>query len=164
MDPQQIPLRDLHLPEMVGLWPLAPGWWLLIAAAVGLALYLLRMAVRKWRYNAARRLALRELGRVRDGYARGVDMVTLTKQLSELLRRSMLAYAPRASVAGLTGDQWLEWLDHGLDERLFSDGPGRILVSLPYQQVDEEESNVDIDQLISVVRRRLQTPLTEAEF
>ena len=38
MDPEQIPLRDLHLPEAIGWWPLAPGWWILIAIAlVGLA-------------------------------------------------------------------------------------------------------------------------------
>ena len=31
MDPQQIPLRDLHLPDAISWWPLAPGWWLAIA-------------------------------------------------------------------------------------------------------------------------------------
>ena len=31
MDPKQIPLRDLHLPEGIGWWPLAPGWWVVIA-------------------------------------------------------------------------------------------------------------------------------------
>ncbi|MGH8222486.1 MAG: DUF4381 family protein, partial [Woeseiaceae bacterium] len=40
MDPQQIPLRDLHLPEAVGWWPPAPGWWLLIALAVAALLWL----------------------------------------------------------------------------------------------------------------------------
>ena len=34
MDPEQIPLRDLHLPEAIGWWPLAPGWWILIAIAL----------------------------------------------------------------------------------------------------------------------------------
>ena len=32
MDPEQIPLRDLHLPEAIGLWPLAPGWWVTITS------------------------------------------------------------------------------------------------------------------------------------
>ena len=41
MDPEQIPLRDLHLPEAIGWWPLAPGWWLLIALGVVLLAYLL---------------------------------------------------------------------------------------------------------------------------
>ena len=40
MDPQQIPLRDLHLPEAISWWPLAPGWWLLIAFAVAACLLL----------------------------------------------------------------------------------------------------------------------------
>ena len=34
-------LRDIHLPEAVSLWPLAPGWWLLlalIAAVLGLSI------------------------------------------------------------------------------------------------------------------------------
>ena len=34
MDPTQLPLRDLHLPETIGWWPLAPGWWFAIAALV----------------------------------------------------------------------------------------------------------------------------------
>ncbi len=27
MEPSELPLRDLHLPDAVGWWPLAPGWW-----------------------------------------------------------------------------------------------------------------------------------------
>ena len=38
MDPELLPLRDLHLPEMVGWWPLAPGWWFLIALAAAVIL------------------------------------------------------------------------------------------------------------------------------
>ena len=41
MDPDQLPLRDLHLPEAVGWWPLAPGWWVLIALAIAGCIYLL---------------------------------------------------------------------------------------------------------------------------
>ena len=59
MDPQQIPLRDLHLPEVIGWWPLAPGWWFLIALAVAGLGYLSYRLLTKWRRNAARRIALR---------------------------------------------------------------------------------------------------------
>ena len=44
MDPEQIPLRDLHLPDVVGLWPLAPGWWVLILlAAAGVVYFLFKL-------------------------------------------------------------------------------------------------------------------------
>lgn len=159
MDPNQIPLRDLHLPELIGTWPFAPGWWVLITLlALGVG-WLLRESYRKWRRNAARRLALRELARVRGEYDSGVDIVTLGKELSELLRRAMLAYAPRQQVAGLTGEAWLTWLDQGLDEKCFAEGPGRALGSLPYRGGDHEEDDIDIDALTDAVRKRLQTPL-----
>jgi hypothetical protein len=157
MDPQQIPLRDLHLPAFIGGWPLAPGWWVIVAALLLCIAYLLRESLRNWRHNAPRRLALRELARVRSDYDSGVDIVTLGQELSELLRRAMLAYAPRNEVAGLTGDAWLHWLDRGLDENPFADGPGRILGTLPYCGNDQED--IDIDQLTDVVRQRLLAPL-----
>jgi hypothetical protein len=161
MDPTQIPLRDLHLPEMIGWWPLAPGWWAIVALLFCAAVYGIRQLFLRWRYNAPRRLALRELNRVRSEYDRGVDSVTLGKELSELLRRAMLAYAPRKQVAGLTGERWLAWLDEGLDNKLFTEGPGRVLESLPYRGRDQENRDIDIDELTDVVRQRLRTPLVK---
>ncbi len=159
MDPEQLPLRELHLPEAIGWWPLAPGWWVLIALAMlGLG-YLLYQALLKWRWNAARRMALRELARVQGEYESGLDAVTLATELSELLRRTMLAYARRDEVAGLTGKRWLQWLDRGLDNQPFSNGSGQILESLPYQNRDRIEDDVDVDGLIRAVQQRLRAPL-----
>lgn len=161
MDPEQIPLRDLHLPEAVGLWPLAPGWWILIAmAATGLGYFLYKQYLR-WRRNAARRLALSELARVRVEFDNGMDALTLSKELSELVRRSMLAYAPRAEVAGLTGDRWLEWLDRGMESKPFTTGSGKHLESLPYQRPENVTDDVDVRGLIDAVHARLKTPLEE---
>ena len=105
MDPQEIPLRGLHLPETVGWWPLAPGWWLLIILAVIAAGWLIRAWLRQRAHAAARRKALRKLEESRSAYAYHGNPVTLGAEVSELLRRTMLAYAPRAEVAGLTGDE-----------------------------------------------------------
>jgi len=159
MDPEQIPLRDLHLPDAIGLWPLAAGWWVLIALVVAGVGYLLYKQYLKWRWNAARRLALSELGRVRTAFESGADALTLGKELSELVRRSMLAYAPRGEVAGLTGDNWLAWLDRGLDDKPFTSGPGKTLESLPYQRPEKVADEVDISGLIDAVHQRLRTPL-----
>ena len=68
MDPDLIPLRDIHLPQAVGWWPLAPGWWVLIALAFAGLVYLLYKQYLKWRWNAARRISLAELVRIRTAY------------------------------------------------------------------------------------------------
>ena len=91
MNPQDIPLRGLHLPDAIGWWPLAPGWWALIAVALVAAILL----VRAWRahrlHSAARRKALRQLEECRSAYAFHGDPVVLGAEVSELLRRAMLA-------------------------------------------------------------------------
>ena len=164
MDPQQIPLRDLHLPEMIGWWPLALGWWFLIALALAGLGYLLYRSFSRWRRNASRRAALRELSRIQKEYKSGVDEISLSVELSALLRRTMLAYAPRNEVAGLTGENWLHWLDQGLDEKLFSEGSGQYLESLPYRRPDAIEDDVDVQGIIDAVKARLQTPLPVEAF
>ena len=43
LDPAQLPLRDIHLPEAIGLWPPAFGWWILVGAVlVGMVFWALR--------------------------------------------------------------------------------------------------------------------------
>lgn len=158
MEPTQIPLRDLHLPDAVSWWPLAPGWWLVIAlVAVGFGL-LLRSGLRRRARGAARRYALRQIAHSRSAYADHGDPVQLGIEVSEILRRTMLAYAPRADVAGLTGDEWLAWLDRDLAEPRFSQGPGRDLLELPYRD-PATAGDVDIDNMLAAVQERLRVPV-----
>ena len=164
MDPTQIPLRDLHLPEAIGWWQPASGWWFLIVLVSAGLVYLLYRSIRKWRRNASRRVALRELARIQYEYKNGVDEISLAIELSELLRRTMLAYAPRHEVAGLTGANWLHWLDQGIDEKPFSEGSGQNVESLPYRRPDAVEDDVDVQGLIDAIKTRLQTPLATEAF
>jgi hypothetical protein len=159
VDPQAIPLRGLHLPEAVGWWPLAPGWWLL-AALLTLALGLLvRGWLRRRAHAAARGKALRQLEESRSAYAYHGDPVALGAEVSELLRRAMLAYAPRSEVAGLTGDAWLEWLDRDLDQPRFRKGAGRSLLELPYRNPETVPPDLDVEGMLAAVRERLRTPV-----
>ena len=159
MDPAQIPLRGLHLPDAIGWWPLAPGWWVLIAIAVLALGLLLRSWLRRRARAAARRHALRQLNEARNAYAYHGNAVALGIEVSELLRRTMLAYAPRADVAGLTGEDWLAWLDRDLDQAVFREGAGREIVNLPYRDPENDGSEIDVDGLLAAVRQRLRTPI-----
>lgn len=159
MDPEAIPLRGLHFPDAVGWWPLAPGWWLLGALLVVGCGLLVRAWLQRRAHAAARRKALRQLEESRSAYAYHGNPVTLGAEVSELLRRTMLAYAPRAEVAGLTGDAWLEWLDRGLDLPRFREGAGRNLLDLPYRNPETVARDADIEGMLAAVRERLRTPV-----
>lgn len=130
---EQLPLRDIHLPDAVSWWPPAPGWWVLVVLGL---LAAARLALR-YRALRPRRLALRqasaEFEAIRLRYRAGGDGARLTAELSVLLRRVSLSLRPREQVAGLTGRAWLAELDRGLGGNGFRSGPGRILADAPYR-------------------------------
>lgn len=162
MDQNALPLRDLHLPEAVGWWPLAPGWWVVLGLLAAALAYLSWRWYRAWTYNAPRRHALRELARIEAAYLEHRDPVELGRQLSELLRRGVLAYAPRQEVAGLTGEAWLAWLDDGMPVPYFHTEGGKNLLTLPYRDPQGDFSDIDVGALLAAVRMRLQAPLRSA--
>ena len=161
MNPEELPLRDLHLPDAVGWWPLAPGWWLLGVLAMLALGWLVRRYLAHRRRGAARRYALKRLEALSAEYARDGNAVALGAELSELVRRTMLAYAPRADVAGLTGEAWLEWLDRDLDRSHFAEGDGRPLIEWPYRSPDTRIDRSDVAAFVDAVRLRLETPVGE---
>lgn len=92
-------LHDLALPPEIGPWPLAPGWWIVIALLLIAGAWVARRVVVARRRSAYRREALRELDRARTA----IDA-------SVVLRRCALVVAPRDAVAALVGDAWTDWL------------------------------------------------------
>jgi len=160
MDPAALPLRDIRLPDPVSWWPPAPGWWLLAVVLAALFVWIAVRVQRAHRQGRARRHALRQLKKLETQYDRDGDAVALARGLSVLVRRTMLAYAPRADVAGLAGDAWLDWLDNGLANPQFRLGAGRALAELPYRNPNSEHGDIDVNTLLYAVRMRLATPVT----
>jgi hypothetical protein len=121
------------MPDPVGWWPPAPGWWLLAALLLGLVAVLFVLLRRRRRCRAATRAAVAELARLRADAAVDDGAGATLRALSRLLRRYALAVYPREQVAGLSGEDWLHFLDaHGGDGR-FASGPGRTLAEAPYR-------------------------------
>lgn len=100
-------LRGIHLPEPVGIWPPAPGWWivagLLLVAALGLWLWSRR------RRRSVARHALRELELLAAAPC-AADVQTMATAISALLRRVALLRFGRARVAPLHGRAWQDFL------------------------------------------------------
>ena len=92
-------LHDLVLPPAVPWWTLAPGWYVAFAVLILVSILILIRLVSRYRANAYRREAARELASLESSAA-----------IAELLRRTALAIAPRPVVAEKTGTAWLDWL------------------------------------------------------
>lgn len=144
-------LRDIHLPEPISWWPLAPGWWLLICLLIlciaGVFLFI-------WirRRTALKRVALAELHRIRTRSQQVGDNLQTVKELSSLLRRTCISIDPRHQAASLVGNAWLQHLDSIGTGTVFSEGPGKLLTEAPYRR----ESEIDIDELLDLCQSWLQ--------
>lgn len=147
-----LPLRDIHLPDPVSLWPLASGWWILMIFFViffSLTIYLIRH-YRNHKISAFY-LAKEELERIKTDFNIGQNKSNLIKELSELIRRLSISVFPRKESAGLTGEEWLNFLDQYSDNNEFGNGIGRILIEAPYQANPRFDSNELIDLISTLV-------------
>ena len=140
--PQDIPLRDIHLPEPVSWWPPAPGWWLLLAGIILLAVVF--ALLRRW-YKSRRlqRDIHAELEKIKQRYGSSGNKLKLAQDLSVLLRRAAISWYPHTGaqaqdIAGLTGEDWLRFLDtSGKGDGAFLGDTARVLLSAPYLPADK---------------------------
>nr|WP_320049546.1 DUF4381 domain-containing protein [uncultured Desulfuromonas sp.] len=133
MNPAQLQLRDIHLPQQVSGWPPAPGWWLLLAL-----LLILAAAALWWRHRhrcrSYRRIALRQLADLERRFAQNPEEVAVITELSRLLRHMAILHFPDNACAGLQGESWLVFLDQNFSDQPFATGSGRVFASGPYQR------------------------------
>jgi len=135
-DLQQLPLRDIHLPEPISWWPPAPGWWGILALFILLLISAL-LALRFRKKRKLRHASKAGIEQVFAEYRTHGNPQRLIDELSVLLRRISLSHYPRSKVAGLTGNAWLEFLDLGVEgttvQSGFSTGAGSVLALAPYK-------------------------------
>ncbi|NKB38227.1 MAG: DUF4381 family protein [Gammaproteobacteria bacterium] len=145
-DPQQLPLKDIHLPEPISWWPPAPGWWILLGLVIlgTLGTFYWRRR-RRLLFLSAVSMSKRELAALQESYRSHEDAGQFVSELSILLRRLSISAFPREETAGLTGDAWLRFLDSIMTEKLFSEGSGRILIEAPYR------ANIDLEEVQPLV-------------
>ncbi|MCR9293681.1 MAG: DUF4381 domain-containing protein [bacterium] len=92
-------LNDIVIPPPVGWWPLASGWYVVLGMVLVLCGWLSWRRWKLWRSNAYRRVALRELESARS-----------VANISAILRRVALTWAPRAEIATLGGSEFADWI------------------------------------------------------
>ncbi len=100
-----LPLADIHLQSDPSIWPLAWGWWAIILITLGV---LIALSVTLYRWKTARK-PLQEAKVLLD------DLDSIAA-INTLLKRTCLTYFDHQTVAKLTGDAWLAFLDEQLPE------------------------------------------------
>lgn len=147
--PQELAqLRDIHLPDPIGWWPLAPGWYLLFVMALLATATIIFIAVQHYRNGRCKRQALRLIADYQQEYSKHNNMQLSASRLSELLRRVALVYFPRKKVASLQGSAWVDFLNatsKGLDFKQVN----KELLEMPYQP----RINGDLPLLFSMSRK-----------
>lgn len=149
---QDLPLRDIYLPDPISWWPLAPGWWGLLALFIVLILVLFWMFSRN--KNRSKNKQLGSIVKQKLAQLKQVDDdKVFVEQLSVLLK-GVAIERYGADVAGLSGDKWLRFLDaHWADnvmrddKQSFRNGAGQILVTAPYQK----QVSIDRQALLQLV-------------
>ncbi len=129
MNPE-LNLNDIHLPDSVSFWPPALGWWLLVGLIIGLAVGI-GLFKRYLRQKAAYRLAFKQLKALHR--FEGRDDGDVLSDLAVFLRRAAMTFDQRESVAALTGQKWLDYLNQNLNDRPFNGAIGAYLTAGAYQ-------------------------------
>ena len=148
INPALAQLKDIHLPPPISFWPIAPGWILLYF----LTCLALGFAVFKWRELKKRHLiinyALTQLTELQTLAQHNPQNVYIAAEISTLIRRTALHYFPRAAIAGLSGQQWLTFLNESGRTTQFTDQVGQLLLDAPYRK-----QQADLTPLFSLVRQ-----------
>jgi hypothetical protein len=149
-------LRDWHLPDPVSWWPPAPGWWVLAGLALAATLFAVGAWLTRRRRTAPARAALSRLTALRAELRSQGDARRFAAAVSEVLRRLALARFPRERVAGLSGIDWLQFLDSTGGGGGFSTGAGRVLAEVPYR-APGTVSGLDTNDLADLAARWIRS-------
>lgn len=107
-NPALADLQDIILPEPIGAWPWAIGYWLALAILLVLLIAAILWLKKRAAYLAPKKAAL--------GLFAALDPHSsqYPSDVNQLLKRTALSYLPREVIAKLDGPAWATWLDSHL--------------------------------------------------
>lgn len=145
-------LHDIEGLDAISSWPLAIGWWVLIAIGTllicAIAWFLVHHFAfkRSWRNDTFQKLAQLEKN-LSDATARETVIA-----LSEYLRRIALRRYPRKECAGLAGKAWLAWLAQHDPKKFDWEEKGALLIDVPYSPQNHKLCAEQVKEIIQAVK------------
>lgn len=150
MATESLPLRDIHLPLPIGLWPPAPGWWFLIATLV-LVSVLTLFLIHRHRRPTALKQALARVEKLLGSSQ--TSQVPRNQEISLIIKRLAVTTYPREDVAGLSGQAWIAWIRLQLEDGVLSAQLLEFLKLGPYST--KEDVIKDPDSFRSEIQKLL---------
>lgn len=161
MNPQD-PLAALHPlrePGLIGWWPLAPGWWILIVITIGLLAAVALFFYRRYRANAYRRQAMLQLEGLHKDWLSSNDSRSYLTGINALLKSVALRVYPLPDVASSNGDAWVDFLNLTLTAKGGNSGLPKNFASAVYQATVPDLDFDDIHHNASVwIKQHRATP------
>jgi len=125
-------LRDIHAASQPGVWPPAPGWWVLAVIVLAVLVLALRFAWRKWQAIYRRRRLYAALNEINSEFDPSDKPHEYIAQMNRLFRAVALRAFPDTACVRLQGSEWVGFIKSLLPDKCQTDGLAA-LASGPYQ-------------------------------
>jgi Domain of unknown function (DUF4381) len=146
-------LQDIEGVDSINIFPLAPGWWLLLIVIGILLTRHLIIRIRKilfmrtWQYKI-----LQQLDELNANCNKKSSKEIIIK-LSAIIRRLAMHRYSRNECASLEGRDWLLWLKEHDSVKFDWVKYGKILVEYPYTPENKNDvSSKEISRLINAIK------------
>lgn len=147
MNPALQQLKDIHLPQPIHNWPIAPGWLLLYTLLIVILTYLVYLYYQRKKSRSIVNFALSRLNVLENFLIANPENINIAAEISTLIRRTALYYFHRQEIAGLSGKEWLDFLNRSGNTTQFS-AAGSLLIDAPYRK----NNSSDLLPLFSLTR------------
>ncbi len=152
-------LRDIHLPAPPDAWPPAMGWWLIILVVAIALVWAAGRLWQRWQQNKYRRVGIRQLQSLLKQWRQHSDNLRYLNELQTLLKQVALTGYNRATVASLTGEHWVSFLDRTGQTHEFSMGAGQVLIDGHYRV----DANIEPEKLNQLAEQWIRQHQFEAD-
>ena len=130
-------LRDLHLLSEPSLWPLAMGWWIVLAIILSIIIIgIAWIHIRRQRPDV---YAIRKAHKMANNIPDDLDYL---KHISQLLKRVGIVRYGREQIAPLSDDTWQKFLISTAPNTL-TDKEAHLIAFAPYEQKLKTKLNRD---------------------
>lgn len=145
-------LQDIQLPDDIAWWPLAYGWWCLLALSLIILALLITRLVQRIQHNRYRRLAFNELQQHYANWQNTQHTAHYLQSANALLKRCFRHLNNEPGQLSVTGQTWIDAL-HNHAKRDLSEETQIALTTLCYQA----QPQADIDAIHAQLSQWLKT-------